>query len=294
MPLRLGSNEVMSLAKVTFVGHVSKDINRTQTEVLVVPGGGVFYGSITARKLAVECVVVTKLADRDVELFKPMREAGVEMLTLPSRETTTIENVYPSSNPDERKSRILYRAEPFVDEELSYVKTNVTVVSALWHGEFPERLLERLRSKVELLVVDAQGFLRNVLEDGSMKYADWHDKEKYLPMIDIFKVDNNEAYVMTHERRLERACVELSKFGAKLILATHKEGVVAYDGRNFYEGKFSDYKLLGRTGRGDTCLAAFLAGLMNGKSLEESVELAARVTSAKMQYAGPYRGGEVV
>lgn len=281
------------MAEITFIGHVSKDINITQTEVLVVPGGGVFYGSIAAQKLAMECTVVTKLSDRDVDLFRPMEESGVKMLMLPSRETTTIENVYPSDNPDERKSRILRRADPFTDDDLNHVKTNVTVISALWHGEFPEELLERLRSQVEVLAADAQGFLRNVLEDGSMNYSDWRDKKKYLPMMDIFKVDNNEAYIMTQEKQLERACIELSKLGAKLVLATHKEGVVVYDGQNFYEGRFSSYKLLGRTGRGDTCLAAFLAGLMQGKSLKEAVVLAARVTSVKMQYAGPYRGGEV-
>lgn len=283
----------MRLTEITFIGHVSKDINVTQTEVLVVPGGGVFYGSIAAQRLSMECTVVTKLSDQDADLFRPMRESGVKMLILPSCETTTIENVYPSDNPDERKSRILRRADPFTDDDLNHVRTNVTVVSALWHGEFPEDLLERLRSRVEVLAADAQGFLRNVLEDGSMNYSDWCDKKKYLPMLDIFKVDNNEAYIMTQEKQLERACVELSRLGAKLVLATHKEGVVAYDGQNFYEGKFSDYKLLGRTGRGDTCLAAFLAGLMQGKSLKEAVVLAARVTSAKMQYAGPYRGGEV-
>lgn len=281
------------MSKITFVGHVSKDINKTSSETVVVPGGGVFYGSIAAQRLGVQCVVVTKLSNQDVSLFKPIEEAGVELIALSSSQTTTIENVYPSDNPDERMSRILYRAEPFKTTDLVHVKTNVVVVSALWRGEFPEELLKQLRQRVDTLVVDAQGFLRNVLEDGRMVYRDWWDKEKYLPLIDVFKVDNNEACVMTQEKDLERACKVLSEFGVKIVLATHRNGVVAFDGRDFYRENFSEYKMLGRTGRGDTCLASFLTALLTGKSLQEAVDLAARITSAKMQYAGPYRGGEV-
>lgn len=281
------------MAKITFVGHVSKDINRTSSETVVVPGGGVFYGSIAAQRLGVQSVVVTKVSDQDVSLFKPIEEAGAELIALSSSQTTTIENVYPSDNPDERMSRILHRAAPFEATDLVHVRTNVVIVSALWHGEFPEELLGRLRQQVDTLVTDAQGFLRNVLEDGRMVYRDWRDKGKYLPLIDVFKVDNNEAYVMTEEKDLERACKVLSKFGVKIVLATHKNGVVVFDGRDFYRANFSEYRMLGRTGRGDTCLASFLAALLTGKSLQEAVDLAARITSAKMQYAGPYRGGEV-
>ncbi|KAF2959032.1 hypothetical protein AS159_02285 [Thermotoga sp. Ku-13t] len=278
---------------MTFVGHVSKDINKTPSETVIVPGGGVFYGSIAAQRLGVRCVVVTKVSSQDVSLFEPIEEAGAELIALTSSQTTTIENVYPSDNPDERMSRILHTADPFETADLVHVRTNVVVVSALWRGEFPEELLKQLRQCVDTLVVDAQGFLRNVLEDGRMIYRDWWDKEKYLPLINIFKVDNNEAYVMTQEKDLERACKVLSGFGMKIVLATHKNGVIAFDGRDFYRANFSEYKMLGRTGRGDTCLASFLAALLNGKSLQEAVNLAARITSAKMQYAGPYRGGEV-
>ncbi|MGB9790452.1 PfkB family carbohydrate kinase [Thermotoga caldifontis] len=282
------------MAKITFVGHVSKDINKTSSETVVVPGGGVFYGSIAAERLGVQCVVVTKVSSRDVSLFKPIEEAGAELIALTSPQTTTIENVYPSDNPDERMSRVLHRADPFEATDLVHVRTNVVVVSALWHGEFPEELLKQLRQRVDMLVADAQGFLRNVLEDGRMVYHDWQDKEEHLPLIDVFKVDSNEAYIMTEEKDLERACKVLSDFGVKIVLATHKNGVVAFDGGDFYRANFSEYKMLGRTGRGDTCLASFLAALLTGKSLKEAVDLAARVTSVKMQYAGPYRGGEVV
>jgi sugar/nucleoside kinase (ribokinase family) len=287
------SNEVVSLFKLTLIGHVSKDINKTSTETVVVPGGGVFYGSIAAQKLSVPSVVVTKISSKDLSLFKPIEDAGARLIVSLSAETTTIENVYPSSSPDERKSRILHRADPFDLDDLQRVQTKIVIVSALWHGEFPERLLEHLRTQVETMAVDAQGFLRNVLEDGTMSYSDWEFKHVYLPIIDIFKVDSNEAFVMTGERLLEKACKRISNYGPKVVLATHKGGVVAYDGENFYEASFSEYKLIGRTGRGDTCLAAFLAALLSGKNLKQAVELAAKVTSSKMQYAGPYRGGEV-
>jgi sugar/nucleoside kinase (ribokinase family) len=75
------------------------------------------------------------------------------------------------------------------------------------------------------------------------------------------------------------------------VLLTHAGGVCVHDGLGSVDAPFGKATLEGRTGRGDTCTAAFLtAYYRQGRSLEASVRLAAEVTSRKMQYKGPYRG----
>lgn len=280
--------------EMLFVGHVAKDINKTPRSSVVSPGGGVFYGSIAAQRLGIKCRVISKCAEDDRHLYNEMFDAGVHVSLLPSHATTTIENFYPTDNPDDRISRVLSLAEPFCEDDVRLDDFCETIViSALWYGEFPEYLIPLLRERAKLLAGDAQGFLRNVSEDGRLEYRDWQDKQEYLGLFDVFKVDNNEAFILTNERDLKVACREIHRFGARIVLATHRDGVCAYDGDEFYEASFSPYSLAGRTGRGDTCLAAFLAALLNGQSVQRAIELAAKITSAKMQYAGPYRGGEV-
>lgn len=270
-----------------FIGHVAKDINRTLQKTVVVPGGGVFYGSIAAQRVGAKCRVITKCTVQDQFLYEEMTKAGVQVLFLESETTTTIENFYPTENPDDRTSRVLSLASSFQEKDITDISCEKIILSSLWHGEFAEEMIVNLREKTKILISDAQGFLRNVVEDGQLKYQDWSQKTKYLKFFDVFKVDNNEAFVLTGEKNLKKACEQIHKMGAKVILATHKDGVCAYDGKKFYEAGFLPYKLEGRTGRGDTCLATFATAL---DDLQLAVKLAAEVTSKKMQYPGPYKG----
>ncbi len=273
--------------QITFVGHVSKDINKTLRTVTIVPGGGVYYGSIAASRLGATCSVITKCAEQDKSLFVEMAQTVGAVSFMNSQSTTTIENFYPSDNPDERISRVLSLAESFRAEEISQIRSQILVVTALWHGEISENLLPTLRENCELLALDAQGFLRNVDSSGHMMYSKW-DRLDLLSLVDVLKVDNKEAFVLTGETDHLAACRKIKEYGAKIILLTHNQGVCAYDGENFYEATFSPYKLEGRTGRGDTCLASFLASF--DQPLELAVAISAKVTSAKMQYPGPYVG----
>lgn len=272
---------------ILFIGHVAKDITRTTQRTVTVPGGGVFYGSIAAQRLGAKCEVITKCSINDRSLYDEMISTGVQVLFLESETTTTIENLYPTGNPDDRISRVLSLGKRFERRDIEGISCERIILSALWYGEFPEELIEFVRERGEILAADAQGFLRNVVDNGQLRYQDWKDKGKYLKFFDVFKVDNNEAFVLTGERDLKEACRKIQGMGTKIVLATHKDGVYAFDGESFYEARFLPYSLEGRTGRGDTCLSTFITAL---DDLRKAVELAAEVTSKKMQYPGPYKG----
>lgn len=275
--------------RILFVGHVSKDFNIANGKKVLVPGGGVFYGSIAAARLGASTAVLTKCALADRELFKQMEEAGVDVNYLDSDSTTSIENVYTGPNPDERTSRMLSRAAPFRNEDLLSIEADAIHVNPLWYGEFPENLIPLIRERATFLAGDAQGFLRNVEEDGSMVYKDWDKKSEYLRFFDLFKVDAKEARIITGETELKKACEKLHVWGARMVIATHSDGVILFDGSRFYESRFDGWTMEGRTGRGDTCTAAFLVALLHlKKGVSEATEFAARITSEKMKYPGPY------
>jgi len=275
--------------RITFIGHVSKDINKTPANTKTTPGGGVLYGSIAATKLGAESIAVTKFAQEDRYLFEIIPQSGVILQKLDSRTTTSIENIYKHPNSDERESRVISLAESFKKDDVEGIKSEVIVINPLWHGEFPERLLNVVREGADLLIGDAQGFLRNVKEDGKMVYTTWQERFEYMKMFDIFKVDTKEAYTLTGKTNISKACKEISEMGVKIVLLTHKNGICVYNGQMMYEAPFRSWTLEGRTGRGDTCTAAFAVGLKR-YSLQKATELAAAVTSEKMQYAGPYLG----
>ena len=278
---------------ILFVGHVCVDKNVIRGETETLYGGGVVHGAITARRLGLAAAVVTKCAEADRSGFRHLDEAGVTTLFLPSPASTSIRNVYPSANPDERQSLLISRAEPFREgdlERIAAVGADVVHLNPLWFGEFPVALVPALRRLAPFLAADAQGFLRVGEADGRMVHRDLADKESVLPLLDLFKVDTKEAHLLTGEEDPERAVRAVHAFGPRLVLLTHQGGVCVYDGRSLSAAAFTGWTLEGRTGRGDTCTASFLAGRHRGMSLGEATAFAAAVTSAKMQYRGPYRG----
>ena len=279
--------------KIAFVGHVCVDKNVVRGETETIGGGGVFHGGITAQRLGAEAAVVTKCAEPDRPSFHLMSEAGVRVIFISTPTSTSIRNVYPSENPDERQSLLISRAAPFNEEDLKTIvalKADVVHVNPLWLGEFPLSLLGALRLSAAMLCADAQGFLRVAEPDGRMVHRDLPQKREVLSLLDLFKVDAKEGLVLTGEEDPRRAARAVHALGPKMVLLTHRDGVCIFEGGEMHEGKFSGFKLEGRTGRGDTCTASFLVARGRGMDLTEAAAFAADVTSRKMQYRGPYRG----
>jgi sugar/nucleoside kinase (ribokinase family) len=278
---------------ILFVGHVCVDRNVVGGRTETLYGGGVVHGAVTAQRLGVPAAVVTKCAEADRAGFRHLADAGVRTVFLPSPSSTSIENVYPGANPDDRCSRLISRAEPFGEGDLARiaeVAADIVHLNPLWFGEFPPALVPALRRHAPFLAADAQGFLRVAEADGRMAYRDFEDKRAVLRLLDLFKVDSREALLLTGEDDPERAVRAVHALGPRLALLTHQGGVCVYDGRSLASGAFTGWTLEGRTGRGDTCTASFLAGRRRGMSLADATAFAAAVTSAKMQYRGPYRG----
>ena len=279
--------------KIVFVGHVCVDQNVVRGETETLHGGGVVHGCITARRLGAEVAVVTKCAESDRPRFSLMSEVGGQVHFLPTPTSTSIRNVYPSENPDERQSFLISRATPFDESDLETItalQADVVHINPLWLGEFPPALLAALRPRVAGLCGDAQGFLRVAEPDGRMGHRDFAGKREILPLLDLFKVDLQEARLLTGEANPGGAIRAVHALGPKVVLLTHRDGVCVFDGRSVHESAFRAYPMEGRTGRGDTCTASFLVARGGGMSLGESAAFAAEITSRKMQYRGPFRG----
>ncbi len=275
--------------KITLIGHVCVDKNVIRGATETFYGGGVIHGAVTSKRLGAEVSVLTKCAVEDRENFASFRDAGVAVCFLPSQCSTSIRNVYPGENPDDRQSFLISCADPFSAADIAAVEADVVHLNPLWFGEFPLTLLPQIKQRAPLLAADAQGFLRHAGEDGTMVYRDLAEKRDILPEFDLFKVDSKEAQILTGHDDFRQAAIAVHDLGPKIVLLTHRGGVCVFDGREYYESPFTGFTLEGRTGRGDTCTAALLV-TMHHMGLREATARAAEVTSQKMQYRGPYRG----
>lgn len=269
---------------IAFVGHVSVDHNVVKGQEQVLYGGGVTHGAMTAHRLGADATIFTKCAELDRPHFAFVAQAGVDVSFLPSATSTSIRNDYPTDNPDDRTSRIVSQGEPFAAGDLAHIEADLLHVNPLWLGEFPPALLAVAKQRAAKLGADAQGFLRSVKPDGRMELRDWADKEQHLPLLDLLKVDLREASVLTGLCEPRPAAERLHELGAKTVLLTHQDGVCVCEHGEVCEAGFSGWTLEGRTGRGDTCTAAFLVG-RERMSLGDATRYAAEITSKKMMRA---------
>jgi sugar/nucleoside kinase (ribokinase family) len=68
---------------------------------------------------------------------------------------------------------------------------------------------------------------------------------------------------------------------------THGKGVLVYSDGTFYRAAFTPRRILGRTGRGDTCFSTYCAKRLT-LDPQAALRYAAVVTSLKMEDPGPF------
>ena len=153
-------------------------------------------------------------------------------------------------------------------------------------GEVSLNLIEHICSQFERVSLDLQGVLR-VRDGKELKFVDWSDKESGLKGIHTVKADSVEAEVITGEKDISKAARIIAEWGPSEVVITHKDGLMVYAEGKVYEASFTPHAIKGRTGRGDTSIASYLASRLNA-SPEESCKFAAAVTSLKLEKEGPF------
>lgn len=272
---------------IVIIGHVSHDILNYRGEVSRFIGGAAYFSSFAAKKSGAELLVVTKMAEDDFGLLNGMRNEGIEVLAIPSQQTTSIENIFVTDDVDNRKVNLLSQADPFSMEDIPEVKARVYNLAGLFKGEFQPSMIKTLsrRGKVAL---DLQAMLRTS-EHGKFAWNDWDKKDEYLPHLTYLKADSLESKVITGTEDRRKAAQIMNSLGAEEVMITHSSEVIVYDGKKYHSAPFKPGNLSGRAGRGDTCFISYMTRKLSHDT-DESLKYAAALTSIKMERPGPFSG----
>jgi sugar/nucleoside kinase (ribokinase family) len=156
--------------------------------------------------------------------------------------------------------------------------------------EFDLDFIRGLKENGYRLSADMQSFVRQVDPvTRCISFRDVPNKTEIVGLLDMVKLDIVEAKVLTGTDDLEQAALVFEAWGCPEVLITKSEGVLArVNGKTYYE-KFSNQSVVGRTGRGDTTFAAYLARRLN-HDVAESLKFAAALVSLKMETPGPFGG----
>jgi len=276
---------------VMMVGHFAKDRLVVDGVSEIASGGAVYYGSIALRQLGVDVAVITRLHPDDFPLLKDMEQAGVEVFAAPAPATSGIENIYDSSDMERRICTLIAFAGPFQKEDIPDRSARVYLITPIIAGEVDLSLLKFLASRGPV-GLDVQGFVRvpeDVDNGGELVFRQWPNMAEGLAHVTYLKVDRAEAELLTGETRLDAAARRLADYGPSEVVITQSSGVTVYAAGQIYDAPFTPRSLAGRTGRGDTCFAAYVGKRLDS-SPEEAVRIAAAVTTLKQENPGPWKG----
>ncbi|MDQ7818527.1 MAG: PfkB family carbohydrate kinase [Melioribacteraceae bacterium] len=275
------------LYDIVIFGNYTKDTIITTSGTRYLDGGGFNYGAHAARMLGLNVAAVTRLNKEDMRVVQKLQSIGIDVYPFFTPSSTHMVLDYPTSDPDDRILRSPASAGSFTPDQFYDLEAKAFLINGSIRGEIPLDVVEYLRKKDSILVADLQGFIRVVEPDFTLIHAPWPEKEKYLSMIDVLKTDAVEAESLTGEKDINKAAELISRLGPKEIVLTHRDGILVLANGEFHEARFHNKSLIGRSGRGDTCIASYMA-----KRLSEPPEIAiiwsAAVTSLKMEKEGPF------
>ena len=271
---------------IILVGHLAKDKIVIGGKERESSGGAPFYGAFPLLRMGKKVGIITKLKKEDFYITAPLvKELNLSLFVTFTSDTTGIENIYPTENLDYRICRVLGRSDSFTLYDFPQVETKVYHIAPLIKGEIEKHIIEFLKTKA-MIGLDVQGFVR-VKKENELVYEDWKEKLEILPLVDFLKADLKEAEILTGTSDPLKASKIFSKWGAKEIIITRKEGVSVYVDNNYFEFPFTPSKIVGRTGRGDTCMSTYI-GMRLDYPPKKSLEFAAKLTSRKLEIEGPF------
>jgi sugar/nucleoside kinase (ribokinase family) len=276
---------------ITFVGHMCYDeIVPFGGEPAVAPGSAVLCGSMVAARVGKRVAAVVKMAKEDESILSPMHEVGVDTHLIPSDATTYSRVLYESENVDERRMIIVRTAGLIAASEVPDLSSECVHLAGISDSEFDMDLMRMLKSRGYRLSVDMQSFVRQITpETHEICFADVPNKRDTVALMDTVKLDVVEARLLTGTDDLAEAARIIEGWGCPEVLITHAEGVLLrLHGKTCYE-RFSNATVAGRTGRGDTTFAAYLAWKLDHE-VEVALKFAAALVSIKMETPGPFAG----
>lgn len=271
------------------IGHITKDKIVTPNRTVYMAGGTSFYFSYAINQLPKDVTfsLVTAMDPTEKEPVEKMLKAGIDVSMNASRNTVFFENIY-GENQNERKQRVLAKADPFTIQQLEHVDAKVFHLGSLLADDFPTEVVEYLSSKGRVSI-DVQGYLREV-RDEKVYPIDWKEKLKVLKHTYYLKVNETEMETITDLKDAHEAAKLIHAWGVtEVIITLGSEGSLVYVDDKFYEiPAYPPHEVVDATGCGDTYSAGYLYKRLQGATPTEAGKFAAAMCTIKLEHNGPF------
>lgn len=280
----------MDTHELCCVGHITLDKVVTPKKTIHMPGGTSYYFSHAIKHFDdIDYTLVTALAESEMKTVEDLRAKGIQVQVMPSKHTVYFENIY-GENQDNRRQRVLAKADPFTVDYLKNINAKIFHLGSLLADDFSLEVVKYLAGK-GLVSIDSQGYLREV-RDKDVFAVDWPEKKEVLKYVHFLKANEHEMEVLTGYTDPINAGKAVHEWGVKEALLTFGSmGSIIYDGSTFHKiPAYIPREVVNATGAGDTYMTGYLYMRAKGADIEESGRFAAAMTTLKIEGIGPFDG----
>jgi sugar/nucleoside kinase (ribokinase family) len=258
---------------------------------MFMPGGTAYYFSCALSRFDVNYLLVTALAETEMNYVDDLRAKGIQVKVQPSAHTVFFENIY-AENQDERSQRVTQKADPFTMDRLRAVDARIFHLGPLLADDISLELIRELAKKGKISL-DVQGYLREVV-DFKVNATGWPEKLDALQYVDILKADVAELKALTGCESVEEGIKLVAGCCINEVVITNgSSGSVIYSDGVFYTiPAYSPETIIDATGCGDTYMAGYLYQRNKGAGIQRSGEFAAAMAGLKTAGAGAFMGTE--
>lgn len=156
------------------------------------------------------------------------------------------------------------------EEEIAFLQEHDLVHSGIW-GKI-DKDLKRIKAGGPIISFDFADKLEHALVDNTLPGVDYA----------FFSYDQDDEYIRNYIKTAQGK-------GPKVVVATLGEnGSVAYDGQRYYQYGIVSVPVVDTMGAGDSYIAGFMKGVLEGMEIEQCMALGAQNAAVTIQYNGAW------
>jgi fructokinase len=273
---------------VIVVGHVAVDVNILPWGVIEnALGGAPTYAGLTFVTLGKSIGVISKVGADFLERFPPIYSKlglDTEGIMVAGEYTTTFENTYDEMG--DRKQVCKHVAPRISPDDIptAYTDAQSFYVSPIANEITPD-VLKAIKRKSNLIMLDPQGLLREISEDGKVEIKS-RELGEFLKYVDVVKMGKEEAGAL--KGGVEEILESLRAMGPKITILTRgKEASIVLSDEGLARIEPLKVEVKDLTGAGDVFGAAFLVRYTATHDAFESAKFATAAAGLKVKYKGP-------
>lgn len=274
---------------IIVIGHIAIDSNVLPWGVIEnALGGAPTYAGFALAALGKRAGIVSKVGVDFPDKFPPLYSKfglNTEGIFVVGEHTTTFENTYDEQG---NREQVCKHVAPEISPEdipRLYLDAASFYVSPI-AGEITPEVLQAIKRKTNLVMLDPQGILRLVGRDGKIELRLPPVLRDFLKHVDVVKLGKDEAKVFGGGVRevLEGLC----EMGPKIAILTRgAEPCVVLSEGDLQEVEGIKVEAKDLTGAGDVFGAAFLSRYMETRDVLDSARFASAAAGLKVRYKGP-------